>query len=141
MTIYQTIKELEKIALSTPQINFCGENDLYAIINSNPNIQYSIFFVTQNQHKSTEDWDKYNLNLFYIDRLLEDNSNELAIQSIGKEILTNIVRIFCGLYDAEVDGQYNWQPFMQKFNDNCAGVYLTITLDIAKDSICPEEED
>lgn len=139
MTIYQTIKALENIALSHPQIRYCGENDLYAVINADPNIKYSIFFITQNQHRSTEEWDKYSFNLFYIDRLIEDSSNDVDIQSIGKEILTNIIQIFCNTYDAEIEGNYQFQPFMQKFNDNCAGIYCTITLSIAKDDICPEE--
>lgn len=139
MTIFNTVKELENIALQTPQINFVGENDLYDTINGCPNIKYGIFFVTQNVHRSSDEWDKYSLNLFYIDRLLEDDSNELAIHSVGKELLTNIVLQFCDKYDAEIDGSYTFQPFIQKFMDKCAGIYMTVTLNIMKSTICPEE--
>lgn len=139
MTLYSTIKELQRIALTQPNVNFVGEGDLYADMNSNPSLKYSAFYITQNRHYSDEaaSIDRYSFNLFYIDRQIDtEGSNALEIQSIGKEVIENIIRIFCETYDADIYGTMEIQPWVQRFSDLCAGVYAVVTLEISKDSIC-----
>lgn len=140
MTLQQVIRQLQKIALTQHNIRFTGEGDLYRDLNAQGSVEYDIFYVTQNQHQSEGDFDRYNLNLFYISRLdSEDAGNALQIQSIGKEVIDNVVKIFCNDYDAEVYGVTYWQPFTQRFSDLCAGIYAIITLEVPKDSICIDE--
>lgn len=131
---------MEKIALTQHNVRYAGNGDLYRDLNSNPSIKYDVFYITQNQHESVEEFDRYNLNLFFISRQEDTEAgNALQIQSIGKEVIENVVKIFNETFDAEVFGSIYWQPFVQKFSDLTAGVYAIITLEVPKDSTCIDE--
>jgi hypothetical protein len=137
MTLYQVIKQLERIALTQHNVRYAGDGDLYRDLDSDPSIQYDVFYISQNQHSSVGDFDRYNLNLFFISRQEDTEAgNALQIQSIGKEVIENVVKIFCEDFDAEVYGTTYWQAFVQRFSDLCAGIYAIITLEVPKDSIC-----
>ena len=126
--------------MSQHNVRYTGEGDLYRDLNAQGGVRYDCFYITQNQHQSEGDFDRYAFNLFYISRLdSEDAGNALQIQSIGKEVVENVVRIFCETYDAEVYNVTYWQPFTQRFSDLCAGIYAIITLEVPKDSICIDE--
>ena len=137
MTLYQVIQELQHIAKGQHNIMYTGEGDLYRDLNAQASVKYDIFYITQNQHSTENDFDRYSFNLFYISRLSDvDGENALQIQSIGKEVLNNIIKTFCEDYDAEVLGTIYWQPFTQRFADETAGVYATVTLEVPVDSTC-----
>ena len=138
MTLYQIIRRLETFSLTLPNVRTASDGDVYAGLNDNPELKYGVFFVTQNTHQELEDMDRYGLTLFYIDRLddtLEDN--RLQIQSIGKEVLSVILRDFCEEYNIDFP-TVNYTPFTQKFKDETAGVYAQITLDVIK-GICADD--
>ena len=140
MTLNQVIKQLQRIALSQHNVRTVGEGDLYRDLNSNPAIKYNVFYVTQNQHQTEGDFDRYSFNLFFISRQEDTEAgNALQLQSIGKEVIENVVKIFCQEYYAEVYGTIYWQSFVQRFADLTAGIYAIITLSVPKDSICIDE--
>lgn len=130
MTLIQAIKELLNIGSRQKNINYTGEGDIYTL-NSLPDINYGVFFITQNQHKQNEDTITYSLNLYYIDRLLNDEKNTLSIQSTGIVLLGNIINTFNASY-SEVDIEYDitYQPFTHRFADACAGVYAVVNLTV-----------
>lgn len=137
MTLYQVIKQLERIALTQHNVRYTGEGDLYRDLDAQPSVPYDVVYITQNQHQTEGDFDRYSFNLFYISRQTDTEAgNALQIQSIGKEVLGNIIKTFCEDFDAEVFGTIYWQSFTQKFSDLCAGVYCIITLEVPIDSIC-----
>lgn len=139
MTLYETINLLNDIALKHPNINSVGEGNIYDYMNTNPSIKYGVFFITQGSHSQDDMFNHFEFTLFYVDRLLSDmENNRLQIQSIGKEMLSNIINFFCEEFDGECEN-IRFQPFTQKFADETAGVYATIIIDIPKDIICPEE--
>lgn len=125
MTLYEIINKLKDIAISKPNINYVGDGDVYTL-NSLPNIDYSVFFITQNDHSVDSDVITYNLNLFYIDRISDSEDNTLNIQSDGMLQLTNIINTLVFSEDVDVDGEINFVPFIQRFADNCSGVYCTV---------------
>lgn len=125
MTLFEIINKLKDIAISKPNINYVGDGDVYTL-NSLPNIDYSVFFVTQNDHSIYQDTITYNLNLFYIDRISDSEDNVLNIQSDGMLQLTNIINALVFSEDVDVDGDINFVPFIQRFADQCAGVYCTV---------------
>lgn len=137
-TLYSVVKTLQTIALEQPNIRTVGENKLYDDMNGNPEIKYGVFYVTQNKHKSTDEWDIYSFNLFVIDRLTENKDNELRIESTAKQILDNIIATFCARYNAEVVGERKYQPFVEKFKDVCSGLFVKVDLMMPKDVICIE---
>ena len=139
MTLYETIDWLKKIALKHPNIGSASEGNIYEYMNANPSVKYGVFFITQGTHSQDEMFNHFEFTLFYVDRLVDDmEENRLQIQSIGKEILSNILTFFCEEFDAECEN-ISFQPFTQKFLDLTAGIYSTITIDVPKDIICPEE--
>ena len=139
MTLYETIDWLKKIALKHPNIGSASEGNIYEYMNANPSVKYGVFFITQGTHSQDEMFNHFEFTLFYVDRLVDDmEENRLQIQSIGKEILSNILTFFCEEFDAECEN-ISFQPFTQRFVDETAGIYSTITIDMPKDVICPEE--
>ena len=135
-TLQSVIKTLESLALQQPNIRSAGENNLYDFMNGNPEVQFGVFYITQNKHRSTDEWDYWGLNLFYIDRITDNGENELQVESYGKQALDNIVATFCTRYQADVSGERQYQVFTEKFKDRCAGIILTLTIMMPKDIIC-----
>ena len=125
MTLFELINKLKNIAISKPNINFVGDGDVYTL-NSLPNIDYSVFFITQNDHSIYQDTITYSLNLFYIDRISDSEDNVLNIQSDGMLQLTNVINTLVFSEDVDVDGEITFTPFIQRFADQCAGVYCTV---------------
>ena len=125
MTLFELINKLKDIAISKPNINFVGDGDVYTL-NSLPNIDYSVFFITQNDHSIYQDTITYSLNLFYIDRISDSEDNVLNIQSDGMLQLTNVINTLVFSEDVDVDGEITFTPFIQRFADNCSGVYCTV---------------
>lgn len=125
MTLFELINKLKNIAISKPNINYVGDGDVYTL-NSLPNIDYSVFFITQNDHSIYQDTITYSLNLFYIDRISDSEDNVLNIQSDGILQLTNIINTLVFSEDVDVDGDITFVPFIQRFADNCCGVYCNV---------------
>ena len=139
MTLYEVVRGLEKIALTQPNVRTAKDGSIYEIMNADPSITYSVFVVTQNTHRTDEQFDHYGLTLFYVDRLVDNmDGNRLQIQSHGKQVLSNIIHIFCDRYDVDLP-TITFTPFTQKFTDETAGIYAQIEFEIIKDLVCAEE--
>lgn len=139
MTLLELIKELERIALKQPNIRTAGEGNIYDALNANPAVKYGVFYITQQTHTDDFEWDRYSITLFYIDRLQSDmEDNRLQIQSVGKEVLHNIILTFCNFYDIEYP-TVSYTSFTQRFADETAGCYAQLILDLPKDLLCEEE--
>lgn len=128
MTLIEIVNEFENIARKQPNINYVGNGDIYSL-NGLPNIDYSVFFITQSEHQQSENTVTYNLTLYYVDRVLKDGDNTLSVQSTGMMVLANIINIFNQLNpDVEVDYDINYTTFTHKFTDDCAGVFCSVSI-------------
>lgn len=138
MTLYNLVTIIKDIASNQPNVGSVAEGNIYDI-NTNPSVRYANITLTQGTHTQDEIFDHYNFTIFYTDRLVDDmEENRLQIQSIGKEVLSNIIYLLSEQYDIEYQG-ITIQPFTQRFTDETAGVYFTITFDVPKDIICGED--
>lgn len=138
MTLLQITDNLERIALTQPNINSVGEGNVYDFNNDNPNLKYGVFFITQTTHIEYEEYDRYGLTLFVIDRLEDDlESNRLRVQSHAKQVLGNIITLFCNSFDVDFP-EITYTPFTQKFVNLTAGVYANIFIDVYKDTLCED---
>lgn len=136
MTLAQVIDTFEKVAMQQPSINMIVRNDVFRI-NTSPSLKYGVFAWTQGQHTgSIAGMTSYAFSFFYVDRLKEDLSNQVEVQSVGCETIGNILRAL-EEYDIEV-GNYTMQTFNQRFTDECAGVFCNVTLSVPQVSACPE---
>lgn len=136
MTLAQVIDIFEKVAMQQPSINMIVRNDVFRI-NTSPSLKYGVFAWTQGQHSgSIAGMTSFAFSFFYVDRLKEDLSNQVEVQSVGCETIGNILRAL-EEYDIEV-GNYTMQTFNQRFTDECAGVFCNVTLSVPQVSACPE---
>lgn len=139
MTLLETVNVIKDIALRQPNVRSFGEGNIYDFMNANPSIEYDVVFVTQNTHTEDEQFDHYNFTIFYASRLQSDlDDNRLQIQSIGKEILENILRTIRDNYDIDIDIR-SYTTFTQRFADMTAGAYVQVELIIPLDYLCDEE--
>lgn len=139
MTLFEICRAIEDIAISKPNINHVGNGDIYDL-NSKPNLKYGVFYITQTNHIISEDTTQFQLTLYYIDRLFQDNSNTLEIHSTGIQMLTNIINTFNYKYpDVNVEYDVNCTTFIHKFSDYCAGVFAGVTITVDNEiGICDE---
>lgn len=136
MTLLDLIKKLEDVAITQPQVKEIVPSDVYQL-NERASALYGVFAWTQGQHVKNiyEGMTSYTFNLFYVDRLTADHKNKTEIQSVGLQVLGNILRSlssYIGVSDAR------FQPFTERFADECAGVYCTVTLTVPDDTNCEQ---
>lgn len=138
MTLLDIIRKIEGVAAKQPSISMIVRNDVFRI-NEAPDLKYGIFAWLQGDHIQQEDSALvgYAFTFFYVDRLREDRKNELEVQSVGITTLGNILQT---LRDdgIEASGNITYRTFNQRFTDECAGVFCTITLQAPIGSVCSE---
>lgn len=139
MTLKQVIKAFEIIASHQPSVNMIVRNDIFRL-NATNDARYGVFGWTQGVHSAGVDSNtiNYQFTFFYIDRLTDDKSNQIEVQSVGIETLDNIIKDMDsrGLF---VDEAYTMQTFNQRFLDECAGVFCNVTISVPGTSLCSEE--
>lgn len=139
MTLLELIKTMEVIASHQPSIHMVVENDIFRL-NNKADAKYGVFAFVQGQHSTSIDSNviTYAFTLFYVDRLKNDRSNQIEIQSVGIQSLDNIIRQLdnLGIYS---ETSYSFQVFNQRFTDDCAGVFCNVNLSVPVGSLCPED--
>ena len=139
MTLLEVVNELKAIGMSQPNVRSTGEGSVYTYMNGNRSSKYAVFFISQTQHRQDDEFDYYGFNLFHINRLDSTlENNRLQEQSIAKEVLSNIVKTFCTLHDAEVE-QLVFHPFTEKFVDETCGMYVNVEFQIPIEYTCEED--
>lgn len=139
MTLLEVIKAFEAVASQQPSVNMIVQNDIFRL-NSKSDARYGVFGWTQGQHSSSADSSMftYSFTFFYVDRLKNDFSNQIEVQSVGVQTLDNILRELddMGIY---VDSSYSFQTFNQRFFDECSGVFCNVSLQVPVSSVCSEK--
>lgn len=138
MTLTDTIRAIETIAGNIPSVSSIVRNDIFRL-NSLPNAKYAVFGWTQGQHTASVESSliTFNFTFFYIDRLTADKRNELEIQSVGIQVLDNIIRSL-EMQTVYADNQYTFTTFNQRFVDECAGVFTNVALTVPVTDLCEE---
>lgn len=138
MTLQQVIRVIEMVAMKQPSVNMIVQNDIFRL-NAKPDAQYGVFGWTQGQHTASADSSliDYSFTFFYVDRLKNDMSNQIEVQSVGIQTLDNILRELNSL-DVYVNSSYSFQTFNQRFVDECAGVFCNVTLQVPVSSVCSD---
>ena len=129
-----TLKEIkiliEEIADKQPNINTVVKSgDIYDL-NTDGSIKYSAFCATQQPHTEIDGFRTYNFYLFYVDRLLSNGQNKIAVQSSAIEVLSNIINTLKGYYEIEINNTITYQTFTQRFASECAGAYTSVAITV-----------
>ena len=136
MTLLEVIRTIEDAAARQPSVSMIVENDVFRL-NTYADARYGVFAWVQGRHRvdsMTPDFIRYSFTFFYVDRLTFDKGNEVEIQSVGIETLENILKML-EVYGI-VAGDHSFRTFNQRFSDECAGVYCTLTLEVPKGTLC-----
>lgn len=136
MMLRDLIRLIENYKDGNPLIGIVVPNDIFRL-NTLPDVTYPVLGWTQGQHRLTAENGLlyFSLTVFYVDRLLADKSNELEIQSAGVAVLTDLVH-YLEDRGAFVYGDIALTPFNQRFTDECAGVYASITFELPAETLC-----
>lgn len=125
MTLKELVEFIEGIALQVPCVKTTVRNNVLRL-NEMREVEYGVFAITQESHTSSQGWNSFTLNLFYIDRLVNSQDNELDIQSHAIEVLRGVVmKIEESLAVAE---QVRFTAFTNRFQDLCAGAWAVVTI-------------
>ena len=140
MTLYDLIHKLKDIALRLPNVRTFAEGSVYDVMNGKNNIEYDCIVLSQDTHRADESFNYFTFNIFYISRLVSDmEENRLQVQSLGIEVLNNLFNILSDKYDIEIENNIQYNPFTQKFVDECCGVYASLVLNVPKEFLCAEQ--
>lgn len=145
MTLFELMKQIGEMGKAQGLIKYSGGGASLGEINPLQVNYYPLFFIIPSgTHTVKDDTTRYDLTLYYIDRLLEDNSNTIDIFSSSIENLKNILigaREIPGV--ADVEDTYTIRNFMpEKLNDRVAGAYAQVRITCENETVCfvePEE--
>ena len=139
MNLARLVEKMKGVALAQPSVRTVVENDVFRL-NAMASARYGVFAFTQGQHRANMDTETvtYVFSLFYVDRLTEDASNEIEVQSVGIETLTNIIHTLADEFGV---GPWTINTFNQRFADLCAGAYATVAIDVPFDYTCGDVYD
>lgn len=138
MNLIQVIQKIEEIAKAQPSVGMIVQNDIFRL-NAIPDAKYGVFAWTQGQHSSSvaSNLISYQFTFYYVDRLNEDKSNQIEVQSVGIQTLDNIIRTLDEA-DIYINATYSFRTFNQRFMDECAGAFVTVTMEVPVDFTCAD---
>lgn len=139
MTLQELCRQLGQMAKAQKLIRFSAAGASLGELNPIQLEWYPfIFIIPSGTHTVTDDTTRFDLTIYYCDRLLEDDTNELDVMSAAIENLKNILvgaRLLEGVVD--VENTYTIRNFMPtKQNDRLAGAYAQVRITVANNTIC-----
>lgn len=140
MTLQTLTTAIAEMAKAQEIINSSSAGtDIYEV-NTQTIKDYPMLYITPvGQQMVEENTTKYNLAIYYLDRLLDDSSNEMDILSVAIEQLKNIVLLIqkiAGVVSVEKEYDITVFTATEEFNDRLAGAYCTIVITCVNETIC-----
>jgi hypothetical protein len=133
MNLVQIVKFIESIALKHPLVKSFYEGNVCEHLNSKE-VKYGAFVLTQQDFNSVVKDDnvkKYTFQAAYIDRLTEDESNKLVIQTDGINVIHEVFNyIKTNAQTADIETPITFTTFTQKFADKCGGAFAVVTIEV-----------
>lgn len=119
--LFDKIKQLSQSL--DPNIKFVVYGDVYEL-NHIQNVTYPAVVVTVGQHTSNLDSYNFNyrLNIFYVDRLTDDKVNKIDVHANAIIFINSLLK---ALDDEYIISDYEIYNFNERFNDVCAGAYVS----------------
>lgn len=134
MNYFSLIDEIKQVSLRYSEEFY--EGDIYEYLNSG-NHKYPCIILTVQNITTDDDVNTISATIFAVDRLTNDSSNKLEVQSLCMSKITQIL----GTLEEKVSNiQSNTlTPFTEKFSDLCGGMYGEFTLEYIGDNLCVDE--
>lgn len=131
MNLAQTIQYITNVAKEHPLVKTVIEGDVYQL--NSLEVKYGVFCITQpmNNVAKEDNIMKYTFTIFYVDRLNEDESNKLVIQTDGINVIHEVFNyIKTNAQTADINIPITFTTYTEKFADKCGGAYANVTLEV-----------
>lgn len=142
MTLETTLYNIGEIAIKNNLCNsYYAGGSLYELNSEIIDCYPLIFLTPAGDHIARENVTRFNVTIYYVDRLWDDDRNETDICSAAIETLKNIKRQLPYLdwvANVEEDPSIRLFTETERMSDRVAGAYMTIYLDVLNASTCPE---
>ena len=142
MTLKNLTDNIAALARHEKIINYAMAGTSIYQLNPKQIDSYPVLFQSPTgEHLVNDNTTTYEVTLYYLDRLLEDNINDIDIYSASIEELKHLVRgieTIDGVLKVE-DG-YRITNFAdtESFDDRLAGAYTTVDITVMNNEICFE---
>jgi len=140
MTIERILYDISEIALKNNLVNASYAGPSIYNVNGGTVVDYPYVFTSPTDDIVVGDnTTTYGLTLYFVDRLLEDSSNEVDIFSVGVETIKNLIR---QLRELDEIVSITETPVIrlftdtQKMADNCAGAYVRFEITALNTAAC-----
>ena len=128
MNLQNTLEYIASVAQNHPLINSSYVGSIYDL-NSSTNTKYAVFAIEDIDVTKQNNTLLYNCYMYVVDRVMNDESNTIAVQTMAVNTLQEIINYIEGYSQSlEVSGSYIITPIRQKFSDECAGAYVQLRL-------------
>lgn len=140
MNIREFSNAVGLIALNYPTVQEYSEGDIYNYLNTGEHKYPCIFLTIESVEEGEINSQTLSGSLFYVDRLLNDSSNRLMVQTAAISTL----QILTGKIADNISGEMEvgmYQPFTEKFADWCAGAFCEFSFTYITGSECGEYDE
>lgn len=142
MTLYELLDEISKYAITRQLIEYSASGT--SIMEIDKAEGYPLLFsAPTGNHRVSQNTTTFTITLYYIDRLLDDNTNNITLFSNSINALKDLVigvASLDGVTDVSEDFDIANFTETEKLNDKVAGAYTTIQVTTLNDYTCPVEE-
>lgn len=133
MNYFSLVKRI--LSVFSPSVEQVNEGDVYEWMNNHQH-RYPAVNLTVQSVTSNIDFQTINCEIIYMDRLTDDKSNRLNIQSTGMTLLKKgVIRL---QKEFDING-INYSPFTDKNKDLIAGCLVTLNITLPEDFICDKD--
>lgn len=129
---YDTVKVF---ALNTQNVESYYIGDVYTNWNS-LNVNYGSFDININYIRRVDGNDVINVSMYFAQKLKNDSSNVFEAQSVGFNVIMNVINHLKEEYELDNYEEIQVYPFWQQFSDILAGAYADVNIYIPVDDIC-----
>lgn len=142
MNLKELVTNIGELAIQQKLVNYFAAGSSIYSLNPESIDHYPVLFLSPTgNHQAYDNTTRFSLTLYYFDRLLQDNSNDIDIYSSSIENLKNLVIGISGLEGVvETNKNYIIRNFNQEqMNDRLAGSYCTIDIVTLNETECYDE--
>lgn len=129
---YDTVKVF---ALNTQNVESYYIGDVYNNWNS-LNVKYGSFDININYIRRVDGNDVLNVSMYFAQKLKNDSSNVFEAQSVGFNVIMNVINHLKEEYELDDYEEIQVYPFWQQFSDILAGAYADVNIYVPVDDIC-----
>lgn len=129
MKFTHILHRLKAYAQANPLVQSVTLGDLYENLNSHPDGSYANVNIDITTAQRDDNMIRYQIYVYYTDRLLEDKRNWMDIKDAGETVLHSIIN-YANEEIGEVDESYTISFYEQQFADYCAGAQVNFYIEV-----------